>query len=125
MSKHKKKRVGIVDDDDVIVEVLTLILEDAGYETISTTDGKEVSRLLKPPLDLLLLDIWMSGTDGRGVCKALKAKKATKNLPIIMISANRDTQVIAQGAGADDFITKPFEMNDLLAKIEKYIGSAN
>jgi CheY-like chemotaxis protein len=62
----------------------------------------------------------MSGMDGRDVCKHLRAKKKTKHIPIIMISANKDAKAIALSAGANDFLAKPFEMNSLLSIVEKY-----
>ncbi len=64
----------------------------------------------------------MSGVDNRNICKKLKSKKLTKYIPIIIISANKDTEKIANEAGADDFIAKPFDRNDLLVKTRKYIG---
>jgi CheY-like chemotaxis protein len=60
----------------------------------------------------------MSGEDGRDICKKLKQDPLTKNIPVIMISASRDIKESAMEAGADDFLAKPFEMDDLLKKIE-------
>ncbi len=115
-----KKKILVADDDTAILDVLTLMLEDAGYEVTSTVDGQTVRKVLSELPDLILLDIWMSGTDGRDICKQLKSIKKTKHIPIIMISANKDTRKIAKEAGADDFIAKPFGMKELLAKVEKY-----
>jgi CheY-like chemotaxis protein len=70
--------------------------------------------------DLLLLDIWMSGQDGRDICKYLKKNPTTKNIPIILVSASRDIMQSAKNAGADDFIAKPFEMETLLDKVRHY-----
>jgi CheY-like chemotaxis protein len=72
--------------------------------------------------DLLLLDIWMSGLDGREICKALKLQDHTKHIPIILVSANRDTEQIAHDAGADDFLNKPFDMDDLLRKVAERVS---
>jgi DNA-binding response OmpR family regulator len=71
--------------------------------------------------DLLLLDIWMSGWNGRDICIFLKSQEVTQHLPIVLVSANRDTEKIARDAGADDFMTKPFNLDELVEKIEKYI----
>jgi CheY-like chemotaxis protein len=71
--------------------------------------------------DLLLLDIWMSGIDGRDICKELKQKENTKKIPIVLISASREIERSALEAGADDFLAKPFEIDDLLEKIEKHL----
>jgi len=109
----------IADDDPGIVDAVEMILEFEGYEVTSTVDGSTVLDMREDLPDLLLLDIWMSGEDGRDICKKLKQDPLTKNIPVIMISASRDIKQSAIDAGADDFLAKPFEMNDLLKKIEE------
>jgi DNA-binding response OmpR family regulator len=118
--EHKKKKILVTDDDPAILEVITLILEDAGYEVKTTDNGKteKCAREFSP--DLILLDIWMAGVDGRDICKSLKAQKKTTRIPIIMISANKDAEKIALVAGANGFIAKPFEMKHLLSMVKKY-----
>lgn len=116
-----KKKVLVADDDMGILEAMEMILEDAGYEVTTVGDGQTVQNLQGELPDLLLLDIWMSGMDGAVICQHLKSQERTKNLPIILCSANKDTQKLAKGCGADDFIAKPFEMMELLDKVEKYI----
>lgn len=120
--KNKKvvKKILVADDDTAIVDALQIMLEDAGYEVITTTDGKTVTKMMDAEPNLLLLDIWMSGMDGRDICRELKKNKNTHLTPIIIVSANRDTAQIAKEAGADNFLVKPFQMNDLLKMIEKY-----
>lgn len=115
-----KKKVMVAADDPGIVDAITIMLEDAGYEATSTSDGITVKDIYKDLPDLLLLDIWMSGWDGKDTCKYLKSQDNTKNLPIVIISANKDTEAIAREAGADDFLAKPFQMEDLLAMVKKY-----
>ncbi len=122
MSKKNKKKILIADDDPAILEAMQMILEDAGYEVKTTVNGQTVYKMETEFPDLLLLDIWMSGQDGRNICKLLKQQDLTKDIPIIMVSANKDTERIARDAGADDFLSKPFEMRDLLAKVKKFIG---
>ena len=73
-------------------------------------------------LILFFLDIWMSGVNGSTVCEKLKADERTKDIPIIMFSANRDTQDIAMQCGADGFLSKPFEIKELLGIVHKYLG---
>lgn len=116
------KKILLADDDPAIVDSMQLMLEMVGYQVETTVDGETVLKMQEELPDLLLLDIWMSGQDGREICKHLKSKKDTQNIPIIMISANKDTAQIAKESGANDFLAKPFEMNDLLAKVEKYIN---
>lgn len=82
--------------------------------------AKLVTKMYKFLPSLLLLDIWMSGLDGRDICKELKSDDKTKKIPIIMISANKDTKQIALEAGADGFIAKPFEIDTLIETVERY-----
>jgi len=117
-----KKKILVVDDNTSILDALKIMLEDEGYEVETTVDGATVKDMKEPLPDLLLLDIWMSGVDGRDVCRHLKSTAATKHIPVIMISAAKDTEQIAKGAGADDFISKPFQMEHLLAIVAKYIN---
>ncbi|MDB5287787.1 MAG: response regulator receiver protein [Mucilaginibacter sp.] len=108
----------IADDDPGIVDAVEMLLEFEGYTVTSTVDGSTVLDMKEELPDLLLLDIWMSGEDGRDICKKLKSENITKNIPVIMISASRDIKASAMAAGADDFLAKPFEMDELLKKIE-------
>jgi CheY-like chemotaxis protein len=118
-----KKKIMVVDDDAGIVQALQLILEDEGYEVTIIMDGQVVKDMEADVPDLLLLDIWMSGLDGRDICRHLKSRDRTRNLPIILCSANRDTENIAKEAGADGFLTKPFELDDLLGIVAAFIGT--
>ncbi len=108
----------IADDDPGIVDAVEMLLEFEGYHVTSTVDGSTVLDMKDQLPDLLLLDIWMSGEDGRDICKKLKSATITKNIPVIMISASRDIKQSAMDAGADDFLAKPFEMDELIKKIE-------
>jgi CheY-like chemotaxis protein len=118
-----KKKIMVVDDDAGIVQALRLILEDEGYAVTAIMDGQTVRDMEGDVPDLLLLDIWMSGVDGRDICRHLKSRDRTRNMPIIICSANRDTQNIAKEAGADEFLTKPFDIDDLLGKVAAFIGT--
>ncbi len=116
-----KRKVLVADDDSAICDAIALILEDAGYDVTTTLDGRIVYELDGNFPDIILLDIRMSGIDGSEVCKRLKSQRKTKRIPVIMISANKDTQAIASEAGADGYVSKPFEMDELLAKIEEHL----
>jgi DNA-binding response OmpR family regulator len=117
------KRILVADDDPSIGDMLQVMLEEAGYEVDIQADGYAVERLQEPLPDLLLLDIRLSGAEGGSICRALKSQEATHALPIILLSAHKETRRIAREAGADDFLAKPFEMGDLLALVTKYLGS--
>lgn len=115
------RKVLVADDDPAIVESITLILEEYGYLVQSTSDGQTLYQLKYDLPDLILLDIWMSGDDGREICTFLKKQENTKHIPIIMISASRDIKKSARDAGADDFLAKPFNIDELIKIIEKCI----
>jgi len=117
---HTLKKIMIADDDPGIVDAIEMLLEFEGYQVRSTVNGATVLDMKDELPDLLLLDIWMSGEDGRDICKKLKKEDTTKNIPVIMISASKDIKESAMAAGADDFLAKPFEINDLLNKIKKF-----
>jgi DNA-binding response OmpR family regulator len=117
---NKPKKIMIADDDPAIVDFMSISLEFEGYEVSSTLDGATLLTMESELPDVLLLDIWMSGVDGRDICRKLKQKSVTSKMPIVMISASRDIAVSAMEAGADDFLAKPFELDHLIRKIEQY-----
>ncbi len=116
------KTILIADDDEAIVDSLSMMLEVMGYNVNYTFDGTLVLHAIKNKPDLLLLDIWMSGVDGRDVCRELKSNPETKNIPVLMISASREIKQSALDSGADDFLGKPFEMKTLNDKIKALIN---
>src|SRR5665213_268274 len=103
-----KKKILVADDNPAILDALKIMLEEEGYEVETTEDGAAAQNMQQPLPDLLLLDVWMSGIDGRDVCKHLKSVAATKHVPVIIVSATKDIEEIARAAGADGFISKPF-----------------
>jgi CheY-like chemotaxis protein len=117
-----KKKIMVAEDDIGILEAMQIILEDAGYEVTTTVDGQTVQDMTADLPDVLLLDIWLSGMDGTEICRHLKSQPRTQHIPIILCSANKDTQKLAKACGADDFIMKPFEMMDFLRTVKKYAG---
>jgi len=117
----KVKKILIADDDPGILDAIGIMLEFEGYEVQSASNSAALLSMENGLPDLLLLDIWMSGTDGRDVCRYLKQKESTRKIPIVMISASKDIENSAREVGADDFLAKPFEMDSLLEKIGKYM----
>ena len=112
------KTVLIVEDDRNIADLLRLYLEKEGYTVVIAPDGMrgvEQFRTVHP--SLVLLDLMLPGLDGWGVCRAIRAESQT---PIIMLTAKSETEDKVNGLkqGADDYITKPFEMKEVLARIE-------
>lgn len=117
-----RKKILVVDDNPAILDALKIMLEEEGYKVETTMDGATLKDTKEHLPNLVLLDIWMSGVDGRDVCKALKSSAATSRIPIIMLSAAKDIEQISKDSGADDFIPKPFQMEHLLALVAKYVN---
>ena len=118
----KQKRILVADDNPAILDALTIMLEERGYEVETTIDGASAQNMTGDLPNLVLLDVWMSGVDGRDLCKHLKNGAATKHIPVILVSATKHIEQIAKDFGADDFIPKPFQMEHLLAIVAKYIN---
>lgn len=119
--QESKKKILVADDDPAILDVLKIFLEDVGYEVEVTADGAKLHDFQHGQADLLLLDVWMSGWNGRDICTYLKSQETTRQLPIILFSANKGIEHIARSAGADDFLAKPFELDELLDKLDRYL----
>src|SRR6188472_148990 len=102
------KTVLVVDDDKDVLDALASMLDAFGYRAI-TDSGISVAKkleVIRP--DVILLDIMLSGLDGRDICKLLKNTQDTKDIPVILISANADAATSISSCGADDFLAKPF-----------------
>ncbi len=116
------KCILIVEDEPSIVEILTFNLEQQGFTVLSASDGEEgldLARAKTP--DLILLDVMLPKRDGFSVCKALRAEGS--HIPILMLTAREEEsdKVFGLEAGADDYITKPFSMRELLARVNANI----
>lgn len=120
-----KGKILVVDDEIYIVHILDFSLGMEGYEVVTALDGEqalEKARSEKP--DLIVLDIMMPKLDGYETCKRLKADPATKDVPVILLSAkgrNVD-QKVGFEVGADDYITKPFSPRKLVERINAILG---
>jgi len=115
------KSVLIIDDENSILEALAFMLNDAGYSVETSTNGERLHNLRSEMPDLILLDMFLSGENGRDLVKMLKSRKVTKHIPIIMISAHPSVATTVREYGADDFLAKPFDIDELLAKIKHHI----
>lgn len=122
---EKRKRILVIDDDSGIGEMLKLLLEFNGYKVTVTEKPEEAEAIiLEDKTDLILLDMLISGVNGTDVCSRLKEKKETTQIPILMMSALHDAGSKCKEAGADDFIAKPFEMEDLVSRIEENLNKS-
>lgn len=121
MIKQNKKII-IVDDDMGILDAISLILEDAGYTILAISDGNKIFKKIENfTPDIILLDVLLSGSDGRVICKQLKDNPQTKTIPIVMISAHPTAKLTIKDYGANAFLPKPFEAKELLKIITKML----
>ena len=116
------KKIIVAEDDKDILFILDLILNDAGYKVEALPEGTKIMDRKDDWPDLFILDKDMPTIDGLAICKYLRLKEQTKEIPIIMISAYHKLKEKAREAGANDFIEKPFELKTLLDTIGKYIN---
>lgn len=115
------KKILIAEDDKDILFILDMILNDAGYSVEPLPEGSSIVERKKDWPDLFILDKHMPTIDGLALCKYLKLKEETKDIPIIMISSYHKLKKKAREAGVDDFLEKPFHLKDLLKTVGKYI----
>ena len=119
------KKILYVDDDPEIREALRLLLGCEGYETVEATNGEELLRLLDDSVDLVILDVMMPGMNGYEVLRAIRKDPALRQLPVIVLTAEKDAEVETLRLGATDFIPKPFYMPEvILARIDRSIELA-
>ena len=112
------KRVLVVDDNLDILHLVQIILKSHGFEVLVSPKGQDViakTECFSP--QVILLDVFLSGYDGRDICRELKGNPKTKDIPVIMFSAHTKREDIIRECDADDFIAKPFEVNELVAKV--------
>lgn len=117
-----RKNILIVDDDADIREIMTFILEAAGYNVANLDGGKQVmAAIAQNRPDLVLLDIQLGDSDGRDICRQLKDQTATQAIPVIMISANHNPQsLLDKNCRAEDFLAKPFDIDELIAHVHRF-----
>lgn len=116
-----KKHILVCDDDVGILDIISIILDEKGYAVIALNNSEQViATVIHKKPDVILLDLSMPNISGDEITTRLKSNPVTANIPIIISSANKDTEKIAQEAGADNFILKPFEIDELEKMVEQY-----
>jgi DNA-binding response OmpR family regulator len=112
----------IVDDDPDICTMIKMVLEYHGFAGIEADNEEKVDKILSSQhIDLIIMDMLLSGADGTDICRRIKNDKEKSSLPVLMFSAHPTARETCLAAGADDFIPKPFEMNDLIARVNFFI----
>jgi DNA-binding response OmpR family regulator len=118
------KKILVVDDEVDLVKTIQFSLEVEGYTVLVSNDGEDaLSQARKESPDLILLDIMLPKLDGYKVCRLLKFDERYKHIPILMMTAKTQEKdkVLGIETGADEYITKPFDMDELMEKIKAYL----
>jgi len=118
------RRILVVDDQQEILDVTSMVLETAGYDvTVVSSGGEALGRLGRELFDLVLLDINMPQMDGWEVLRLIRADEALTGLPVVMFSVKGEMHDKVQGMqeGAVDYVTKPFVVDDLLARVKRVL----
>jgi len=123
-----KKRLLLVDDDLFSVETLKFALEAKGHEVITATNGKDALSIVREnqPL-LIILDVMMPKMDGYHFCRLIKFDTRFKHIPVIIVSARiqEADKKLGVVCGCDDYVTKPYDINDLTSLVEGYLDNLN
>lgn len=122
MTKH---RVMVVDDEVGALTLIGIMLERGGFEVMKAHDAYDALNQLQHKIpDLLILDVMMPGMDGIELCRHIRAAPATKDTPILILSARGDPESVEQGmnAGADDYLSKPILHHDLITKVREMLN---
>ncbi len=117
-----KSKILIVDDEPFIVETIKFSLEHLGFECLTAFDGLEAIKVAREEMpDLILLDIMLPKMNGYKVCRLLKFDEKFKHIPIIMLTAKKD-KTLGMETGADEYVTKPFDIDNVVSLIKKYLN---
>lgn len=125
MAQNDEAKILFIDDDLNICRLVQLYLQKEGYQVITANRGDDgIAAFKKENPDLILLDIMLPGMDGWQVCRAIRQ---TSNVPIIMLTAKGETfdKVLGLELGADDYLTKPFEPKELIARVKAVLRRSN
>ncbi|HEV2582898.1 MAG TPA: response regulator [Ktedonobacteraceae bacterium] len=114
-----KEHVWVIDDQQDILDVVQIVLDDAGYQTSTYLTGASLLQPMEHPPDLILLDILLSGEDGRVICRQLKSREQTRQIPVVLLSAHFNAAKAIEECGADDFLAKPFHLDELVNTVKK------
>ena len=117
------KKLLIIDDDEDISAMLYLILKSNGFEVAIVTRSEDIfERIKNYRPDVILLDVFLTGYDGRMICKQLKFHPDSKHIPVIMVSGDDDVLQTVEKFGANDYIQKPFKADEVVIKINNLVG---
>jgi DNA-binding response OmpR family regulator len=116
-----KREVLVIEDEPIIAEMMSILLEVEGYSVISAADTVFARRKLhEKEVHLIMLDLKLKGEDGQSMCAYIKGHHDLKHIPVILVSANADLEQIKIDCGADDHIAKPFDLDYFMGKVRDY-----
>lgn len=120
-----RKRVLVIEDEPVIAEMISILLEVEGFGVISLADtGLARTKLHANEVDMVMLDLGLKGKeDGQSMCIYIKQQADLKHIPVILVSGNSDLEQIKEQCGADDHIAKPFGVDDFVNKVNRYAAA--
>lgn len=117
------KTIIIIEDDPDILDMMTYILKDEGYDVIGSMDCSPLANLQTCKPDLILLDNRLPDVSGGDACRKLKEDAATKHIPVVLISANQHIEQLAGESLADSYVSKPFDLEELLVVVRHFVGN--
>lgn len=114
----------VVEDDPQVARLISLVLQRSGHKSEVVADGeKALDRVKQIRPSMIFADLTIRGLDGQALCSALKSAPETKGIPYVIVSGDRDIAEKARVCGADDYMGKPFEFDDLIRLVDKYANS--
>ncbi len=123
--ERSKKTVLVIEDSEDIISIVRFMLEREGFAVVTATDGREALRMIETgmPPDVIILDVMLPFVDGFTLLKKIRETEGWRGIPAIMLSAKSVQKDIVRGldTGADDYITKPFDSSELLARIRRLL----
>jgi DNA-binding response OmpR family regulator len=122
----QSQRVLVVEDNEAIRSLLSRLLQRRGYLVVPVTSGEAALEVAGDGFDVVLLDVGLPDMNGLEVCRRIRAEAMTATLPIVIMTGRAEPGDIRDGlaAGADDFVTKPFDADDLMARLNRASGAA-
>jgi two-component system phosphate regulon response regulator PhoB len=119
------KKIIVIEDNHDILDMIAYILEDEGYEVISSLNAKPLKDIETHNPDLILMDDWLADGYGHELCKELKSNPSTCHIAVLLVSSVQNLKDVAQKCGANGFIYKPFDIDHLITTVKKHLSADN
>ncbi|MGN6619194.1 MAG: response regulator [Ilyomonas sp.] len=118
------QKILVIDDDLLLLNAIQFLLDNKGYKTITIPTTEDVFATIEQERpDLILLDVYLAGEDGRDFCLTLKSEPLSKDIPVVILSGDYRVEEDIHQYGANDFLLKPFQINNLFKMIERNIAN--